>query len=157
MKNEPTHHAYYSSPLSLIQLSSDQEALTALDFVVEKKFPESVTPILERACQQLDEYFSGSRKEFDIPLSMVGTPFQHSVWQELLTIPYAQTTSYQQIAKAIGRPKAVRAVGAANGRNPIAIIVPCHRVIGADGSLTGYGGGLWRKEWLLAHERKYSK
>jgi methylated-DNA-[protein]-cysteine S-methyltransferase len=102
---------------------------------------------------QLDEYFAGIRTDFDVPLELGGSPFQMEVWTALRAIPYGQTASYASIATAIGRPSAVRAVGAANGRNPISIIVPCHRVIGADGSLTGYGWGVDRKAWLLEHER----
>ena len=105
------------------------------------------------ARQQLIEYFAGERKDFDLPLRLNGTEFQLSVLQALQKIPYGETTSYSDIAERIGRPKAMRAVGAANGRNPIPIIVPCHRVIGSDGTLTGYGGGLHRKQWLLQHER----
>ncbi len=105
---------------------------------------------------QIEEYFTGSRKEFDLPLVTPGTEFQQMVWKELLTIPYGKTRSYQQQADALGNPGSIRAVANANGMNRIAIIIPCHRVIGSDGSLTGYGGGLNRKKWLLDHERKYS-
>jgi len=108
---------------------------------------------LETVRKQLDEYFQGNRKEFTVPLFTPGTPFQQSVWDALRSIPYAQTVSYQQQAEMIGKPSAVRAVANANGMNRIAIIIPCHRVIGADGTLTGYGGGVWRKKWLLDHER----
>ena len=101
---------------------------------------------------QLDEYFSGRRTAFDVALAPEGTDFQRAVWAGLLTIPYGETLSYGELAERIGSPKAVRAVGLANGANPVAVVVPCHRVIGADGSLTGYGGGLPRKAWLLAHE-----
>jgi len=104
--------------------------------------------------EQLDEYFMGERKEFTVPLFTPGTTFQRSVWDALRTVPYAQTISYQQQAEMIGKPKAVRAVANANGMNRITIIIPCHRVIGADGTLTGYGGGVWRKKWLLDHEQK---
>ena len=103
--------------------------------------------------RQIGAYFKGDLKEFDVPLDLVGTPFQQQVWQALLAIPYGQTRSYAQQAASIGRPTAVRAVAAANGQNKIAIVVPCHRVIGSDGSLTGYGGGVPRKHWLLALER----
>lgn len=102
---------------------------------------------------QLEEYFEGKRKEFTVPLYTPGTPFQRAAWDVLKTIPYAQTISYRQQAAAVGKPKAVRAVANANNMNRIAIVVPCHRVIGSDGTLTGYGGGLWRKKWLLDHER----
>jgi methylated-DNA-[protein]-cysteine S-methyltransferase len=109
-------------------------------------------PVLGRARDQLAEYFAGSRRTFDLPLGPQGTAFQQAVWRALLAIPYGATCSYAQIAGVVGKPSASRAVGAANGRNPLAIVVPCHRVIGADGSLTGYGGGLAQKEWLLRHE-----
>ncbi len=110
------------------------------------------SPALDEAERQLREYFAGDRKTFDLPLELVGTDFQKEVWQALLTIPYGQTCSYVDLARKIGRPKASRAVGGANGRNPISIIVPCHRVIAADGTLGGYGGGLAMKARLLAHE-----
>jgi methylated-DNA-[protein]-cysteine S-methyltransferase len=108
------------------------------------------------AIDQLTAYFAGDRQIFDLRLHAPGTPFQQQVWAVLATIPYAQTWSYLDVAEAIGNPQAVRAVGAANGRNPISIIVPCHRVVGSDGSMTGYGGGLDNKRWLLAHERRVS-
>ena len=109
-------------------------------------------PLIE-AKRQLREYFDGTRRDFDLPLAPVGTEFQRRVWDELRRIPYGETVSYGELARRIGQPTASRAVGAANGRNPLAIVVPCHRVIGADGALTGYGGGLPVKETLLAHER----
>lgn len=113
---------------------------------------EEVAP-LQHAMDELRRYFAGEHLQFSCPLDLHGTPFQIAVWEELFRIPYGETRSYADIARAIGRPAAVRAVGAANGANPIAIIVPCHRVIGSNGSLTGYGGGLPTKEWLLAMER----
>jgi len=108
---------------------------------------------LDHARRELDEYFSGQRQEFTVPLVLDGTPFQHAVWQELCQIPFGQTTSYKAIACSIGRPSATRAVAGANADNRLSIIVPCHRVIHADGSLSGYGGGRHRKRWLLAHEQ----
>jgi methylated-DNA-[protein]-cysteine S-methyltransferase len=110
---------------------------------------------LDVCLRQLDEYFRGQRDNFDVDLDLRGTEFQMSVWRALLLIPYGETASYGRIAGLVGRPKAVRAVGGANHRNPVSIIVPCHRVVGSDGGLTGYGGGLWRKEWLLEHERSH--
>jgi methylated-DNA-[protein]-cysteine S-methyltransferase len=115
---------------------------------------ESNKPILVETERQLEQYFAGKRSVFDLELDFVGTPFQAEVWQTLLTIPYGQTRSYGQIAAQIGRPKAVRAVGAANGRNPISIIAPCHRVVGASGDLTGFAGGLAAKQQLLALESR---
>jgi methylated-DNA-[protein]-cysteine S-methyltransferase len=101
---------------------------------------------------QLGDYFAGKRRSFDLPLNLRGTEFQLAVWNELLNVPYGETITYAELARRIGRPSAIRAVGAANGANPIPIIVPCHRVIGSNGTLTGYGGGIDRKQWLLAHE-----
>lgn len=111
---------------------------------------------LHAARRQFEEYFAGKRRQFDLPLHPSGTPFQLEVWGALLTIPYAETVSYADIARRIRRPRAVRAVGAANGANPLSIVVPCHRVIGSHGDLVGYGGGLPAKRWLLAHERKFA-
>ena len=111
-------------------------------------------PILDQASRELTAYFTGTRRDFTVPLAPIGTPFQQSVWNALRTIPHGETRSYAAIAQAIARPTATRAVGAANGRNPISIIIPCHRVIGASGALTGFAGGLEAKRWLLAHEQK---
>lgn len=110
--------------------------------------------VLREAYRQLTEYFDGRRTEFSVKLNLDGTPFQKKVWARLRQIPFGQTRSYGQVARSCGRPGAARAVGGANNRNPAVIFVPCHRVIGSDGSLTGFGGGLWRKEWLLQHEKK---
>ena len=118
--------------------------------------PESDAPVLVEAARQLAEYFAGDRRTFDLPLGPEGTGFQHLVWRALTTIPFGETRTYGQQAQLIKRPSASRAVGAANGKNPIGIIVPCHRVIGANGTLTGYAGGLAMKQWLLEHERRYS-
>jgi methylated-DNA-[protein]-cysteine S-methyltransferase len=107
---------------------------------------------LKDVAQQFDAYFAGELTSFDVEIDLIGTPFQRSVWEQLSEIPYGETISYGELARRVGNPNASRAVGLANGRNPVAIIVPCHRVIGADGSLTGYGGGLERKTWLLEHE-----
>lgn len=156
MKTLPSFYSYLSTPLGLVEIGASETAIVSLYFNSVREHEETPSPLLEQASQQLHEYFSGSRTEFDLPLSLEGTPFQVSVWNALKNIPYGQTVSYGQVAQAIARPKAVRAVGAANGQNPVSIIVPCHRVVGADGSLIGYGGGLWRKEWLLEHERQHS-
>ena len=142
------------SPVGDLTLTEENGALTGLYF--GRRFlegEEGLTALLERASRQLEEYFAGKRKQFDLPLSLRGTEFQRQVWAALRDIPYGETRSYGQIAQAVGRSKAVRAVGMANHRNPISIIVPCHRVVGADGSLTGYGGGLENKKFLLALER----
>lgn len=148
------------SPVGKLLLTADENSLTGVCFAgepgrssVEDGWQERLNhPVLRKARRQLDEYFAGKRKSFDLPLEPKGTPFQRSVWHALRAIPYGETQSYGDIARRIGKPKAVRAVGAANGANPISIVVPCHRVIGADGSLTGYGGGLPRKKKLLALE-----
>lgn len=146
------------SPIGTLTLVGNGSALTAVhmdgDGMSLPTRAKKGDAVLEHARRQLEEYFAGTRTNFDVPLAAEGTPFQSNVWSALCEIPFAQTRSYADIARAIRNPKAVRAVGAANGRNPIGIIVPCHRVIGADGSLTGYGGGIERKRWLLNHERR---
>jgi methylated-DNA-[protein]-cysteine S-methyltransferase len=151
---------YVESPIGRLTLTSDGEALTGLYMGTPAKRPafgkewaqNGTAGPLPMVVRQLQEYFAGKRRKFDLPLRMQGTAFQKRVWRELTEIPYGETWSYGQLAKRIGNPSASRAVGLANGRNPIAVIVPCHRVIGADGSLTGFGGGLPRKRWLLTHE-----
>lgn len=149
--------AVYRSEIGLIEIIGTETAITSLNFVDNDRDEIlAVHPALQECVSQLDAYFKGTRREFELELAPEGTPFQQQVWRELLKIPYGRTTSYLEIARAIGNEKAVRAVGAANGQNPISIIIPCHRVIGADGKLTGYGGGLWRKEWLLNHERNFA-
>ena len=151
-------YAIAPSPLGDIIISGD-DAITYVAFADSRKATR-LDPCSERddqafreAAEQLRAYFSGELTRFDLQLDLGGTEFQRRVWHKLLTIPYGKTTTYGRLAEELGDPRAVRAVGLAHGRNPISIIVPCHRVIGADGSLTGYGGGLPRKQWLLAHER----
>jgi methylated-DNA-[protein]-cysteine S-methyltransferase len=149
-----THTTYYKSPLGPIKIVGNQDCILSLDFVEEKLPGDADLPFCLKACvKQIDEYFKGNRREFLLNLDPKGTKFQRLVWQKLKKIPFGEMVTYGQIAGAIGNPKACRAVGSANGKNPISIIIPCHRVIGSDGSLTGYGGGLWRKEWLIKHER----
>ncbi len=147
----------YDSPLGPLTLISNGAALTDLQFENPRHpyepAPSGVDAVLDRARQQLDAYFAGALRTFDLPLAPQGTPFQKRVWAALAVIPYGRTMSYGALAAAIGNANAMRAVGLANGRNPITIIVPCHRVIGADGSLTGYGGGMERKRRLLDLER----
>jgi methylated-DNA-[protein]-cysteine S-methyltransferase len=153
-------HSFYSSPIGDLLLTSDGEALTGLHMCERRGKPTSAPATGSRRDdsafrsirEQLAAYFRGELLEFEIPLRMFGTPFQRQVWAGLQAIPYGLTVSYAELAQKIGRPGASRAVGSANGRNPIAIIVPCHRVIAADGTLGGYGGGLDRKEWLLELE-----
>lgn len=134
-------------------IAADDEAIVALDFSEEELSSSFETELLRQAASQLDEYYRGERKTFSLPLKVTGTVFQERVWQALLTIPYGQTRSYGEIAAQVGNPKASRAVGMANNRNPISIIIPCHRVIGSDGKLVGYGGGMHRKVWLLDLEK----
>ena len=152
----------FETPIGTLRVVGDDDGLERIDLPNaaagnpdpawrERRRP-SAGPLLE-AKRQLREYFDGDRRDFDLPLAPVGSEFQRRVWDELRRIPYGETVSYGELARRIGRPTASRAVGAANGRNPLAIVVPCHRVIGSDGTLIGYGGGLPVKETLLAHER----
>ncbi|HEY1594682.1 MAG TPA: methylated-DNA--[protein]-cysteine S-methyltransferase [Thermoleophilaceae bacterium] len=152
MKN--TLYTHIPSPIGDLLLTGDEHSLQGL-YMSPYGLPDQAKTAREpftTAVEQLEQYFAGERVEFDLALDMHGTQFQRNVWDALLTIPYGETCSYGEIAKRIGRPDRARAVGAANGSNPVSIIVPCHRVIGSDGSLTGYGGGLPRKRWLLDHE-----
>ncbi len=147
----------HPTPVGPITLTKSNEALTAayLDNLVPTLDARRDKGAFADEIRQLDEYFAGERTRFDLRLAPRGTPFQERVWKALVAIPFGRTASYGEIAHAIGNPTASRAVGAANGKNPIAIIVPCHRIIGSSGSLVGYAGGLPRKKWLLAHERNY--
>ncbi len=140
---------YYESPLGLIEVQATEIGVRAINFANEKILTEIKNAYNQLAISQLDEYFKRKRTVFDMPLDLEGTDFQKRVWTELLKIPFGKTCSYMDIARAIGDPKTIRAVGMANGSNKIAIVVPCHRVIGSDGSLTGYAAGLTRKKWLL--------
>lgn len=151
------------SPIDRILLTSDGESLTGLHMMEHRHYEvltddwkrdDDIKPFAESR-EQLAAYFAGELSEFDLPLNLLGTEFQQGVWRELQNIPYGLTISYGELANRIGNPNSSRAVGLANGHNPISIIVPCHRVIGANGKLTGYGGGIKRKEWLLAHETKH--
>jgi methylated-DNA-[protein]-cysteine S-methyltransferase len=149
--------AFLESDIGLIEIIGTEAGLISVNFVDDPTGDAAVVhPTLQECVSQLEAYFKGTRRQFELELAPEGTPFQQQVWRELLNIPYGQTVSYLEIARIIDNEKAVRAVGAANGQNPISIIIPCHRVIGANGQLTGYGGGLWRKEWLLNHERNFS-
>ncbi|MCK2184121.1 methylated-DNA--[protein]-cysteine S-methyltransferase [Halomonas getboli] len=138
--------------LGLIRLGASDAGLTEIAFVMEEDAPARPNAHTERARAQLAEYFDGTRQAFDLPLAPEGTDFQRRVWQALATIPFGETRCYAEIAEQLGCKGGQRAVGAANGKNPLAIVVPCHRVIGSDGRLTGYAGGIGRKQWLLAHE-----
>ncbi len=154
---------YIDSPLGQLEVSATESYLTSILFVDTQKKPSPrkeatlyVPAIIETYQQQIQEYFDGTRKDFDIPFQHEGTDFQKSVWVKLETIPYGKTISYLELSRRIGNEKAIRAVGTTNGANKFNIIVPCHRVIGANGSLVGYGGDLWRKKWLLEHEAKHT-
>lgn len=148
------YSAWLPSPLGMLKISGSEAGISEVLFTEEK--PESeiteVPEILLPCLNQLTEYFAGKRKNFDLNIAPTGTEFQQNVWQHLQQIPFGKTCSYLDIALKFGEPTYTRAVGTANGKNPLAIVVPCHRVIGANGSLTGYAGGLWRKKWLLQFE-----
>jgi len=148
------YNSYISSPVGLIKLQCNESGITAVSFWNEGKSYSDEHPILIQCQRELEEYFDGHRKTFTVPLQYAGTPFQTKVWTALQNIPYGKTVSYMALSKTLGDIKAIRAVGGANGRNTIAIIVPCHRVIGSNAKLTGYAGGIWRKQWLLEHESK---
>ncbi len=145
---------YYQSPVGWLKITSEKDAITGLCFC-EKPGNNTTTdsPVLMQCCRELDEYFKGKRKTFEVKLSVSGTPFQEKVWSELLNIPYGKTISYAQLAKTAGNPKACRAAGSANGKNRIAIIIPCHRVIASNGSLGGYAYGIDVKKKLLDLEK----
>lgn len=163
--------AEISTPLGTMLAGATDNGICLLEFVDSERLEKQLgrlrkllngeilsgtNDLIARLATQMDEYFAGKRKVFDLPLVMQGTPFQQAVWKELITIPYGETISYQEEAERIGRPTAVRAVARANGENPISIVIPCHRVIGKNGNLVGYGGGLWRKERLLDLEREHA-
>ena len=145
--------AYFKTPIGTAEIIGDEDGIQSIS-MLNKEIETSVNvhTSLQDCLVQLDEYFAGKRSEFDLKLNPQGTDFQKKVWSELLNIPFGKTRTYLEQTKQIGDPKAIRAVASANGKNPIGIIIPCHRVIGSDGSLTGYAGGLWRKKWLLDHE-----
>jgi methylated-DNA-[protein]-cysteine S-methyltransferase len=149
----------YETPIGVIEIVGTDEGIYSIMFSDQDKIVNDLqdeTPKVVKDCfDQLDQYFKGIRKEFELPYILEGTAFQKSVWTALTTITYAQTGSYKDIAVLIGNEKAVRAVGSANGKNKLSIVIPCHRIVGSNGTLTGYAGGLWRKEWLLQHERSF--
>jgi methylated-DNA-[protein]-cysteine S-methyltransferase len=158
--------AYYKTPIGIIFIKSYGNSIAEITFVNSWKGVKlnddeiDLTPpksrLLKKCIKQLDEYFAGKRKEFDLKLTFTGSEFQRKVWSELANIPYGKNISYLELSKRIKNVGAIRAVGTANGCNKICIVVPCHRVIGSDGSLVGYGGDLWRKKWLLDHETKHT-
>jgi methylated-DNA-[protein]-cysteine S-methyltransferase len=155
------NYSYLDTPIGTLLVAGDEKAVRRIDFpkngkarTPDRDWTESSRGPVGQAVKQLREYFAGRRAEFDLPLAPSGTEFQRTVWRNLQDIPYGETISYGELAKRVGNPKASRAVGAANGQNPIPIVIPCHRVIGANGKLTGFGGGLPTKEALLALETK---
>ncbi len=153
-------YTYFPSPIGAIEIKYDESFIYGFHFMSEtdarKETHSAELPVVLKATAQLSDYFKGQLKQFDLPLQFTGTDFQKKVWQQLVSINFGKTISYLQLAKQLGDEKCIRAAASANGKNPFAIIVPCHRVIGTDGSLTGYAGQLWRKQWLLDHEAKSS-
>jgi methylated-DNA-[protein]-cysteine S-methyltransferase len=147
---------YFKSPIGFIKIEGNEEVISSLEFVRRRNTILKTPQCLKVYVRQLDEYFKGKRKIFSIKLNLEGTKFQVMVWKELQKIPYGKTVSYKYIAKSVGNGKAQRAIGNANNKNKVSIIVPCHRVIGSNGELTGYGGGLWRKKWLIEFEEQHN-
>lgn len=148
---------YYESPIGTVEIKGTKEAVTSIVFCENCNAVKDDTPLLRECYKQLDEYFKGVRQEFTFQYLLNGTAFQNKVWAELAGVSYGRVVSYKDIASSIGNAKGIRAVGAANGKNRLMIAIPCHRIIGSDGGLTGYAGGLWRKEWLLQHEANLRK
>ena len=144
--------AFINSPLGITKIEGDENGIVVISILSEGEVTTEIPSELQEAVTQLQEYFEGKRTDFTFKLNPKGTSFQQKVWQELSNIPFGKTISYLDLAKKLGDTKVIRAAASANGKNPLWIVVPCHRVIGTDGSLTGYAGGLWRKKWLLEHE-----
>ena len=168
MTNNNDYYTYYPSPIGILKIEFNNQALLKIEFDdhlrevknnCQKNFYEDpeILRIYNLIFDQLNQYFLGKRDSFEIPIQLEGSSFELKVWKYLQNIPYGKTYSYTELAEAIGKPSAARAVGQANSRNPIAVIIPCHRVISADGSIGGYTGGVWRKKWLLKHENNKSK
>ncbi|WP_408028494.1 methylated-DNA--[protein]-cysteine S-methyltransferase [Tenacibaculum litoreum] len=148
---------YYKTPIGIAKINGDENGIQSISVLDEDtsatiSIPKETPSCLQNCVAQLDEYFAGKRTVFDLQLNPQGTTFQQSVWNKLLNIPFGRTRTYLEQTKQLGDVKAIRAVASANGKNPIWIVIPCHRVVGSDGSLTGYAGGVWRKKWLLEHE-----
>ena len=143
---------YIKTPLGIAKIIGDEEGISVISVSDEGDSSSTIPMVLQEAVSQLNDYFEGKRTDFTFKLNPSGTEFQQKVWKGLLEIPFGKTMSYLELSKKLGDVKAIRAVASANGKNPLWIVVPCHRVIGTDGSLTGYAGGLWRKKWLLEHE-----
>ncbi len=146
------HIVFIPSPLGITKIVGDENGVSVISILQEGELSGKIPKQLKEAVHQLNEYFEGKRQNFDFTINPKGTDFQQKVWQELRTIPFGKTVSYLELSKKLGDVKAIRAVASANGKNPLWVVVPCHRVIGTDGSLTGYAGGLWRKKWLIEHE-----
>ena len=144
--------AFIKTPLGVAKIVGDDNGIAVISILEEGQVSTIIPAVLQEAAQQLQDYFQDKRADFSFRLNPHGTEFQQRVWQELLNIPFGKTMSYLDLSKKLGDVKAIRAVASANGKNPLWIVVPCHRVIGTNGSLTGYAGGLWRKKWLLEHE-----
>lgn len=145
--------AYIKTPVGIAEISGDDQGISRISILDAERDPSSEIPTeLQEAATQLQDYFAGKRVDFTFALNPTGTEFQLKVWKSLLEIPYGKTVSYMEQTKKLGDAKAIRAVASANGKNPLWIVVPCHRVVGTNGSLTGYAGGIWRKKWLLEHE-----
>lgn len=153
-------HTYYQSPIGLIRISGTDQFISEMSFIDTHQMPpaqqhkKKIPPLAIRAIEELIQYFQGERRVFEFAIHQPGTEFQQKVWHELLNIPFGRTISYLELSKRLGDTKAIRAAASANGKNNIAIVVPCHRVIGSKNDLVGYAGGLWRKKWLLEHENK---
>jgi len=154
-----THEAFIKTPLGIMAIKGSEKGIISISVLNTDDFEPSTTipGCLKEAATQLYQYFAGERTTFQLRLDFRGTAFQQRVWQALLDIPFGKTCSYLELARKLGDVKAIRAVAAANGQNPFWIVVPCHRIVGSDGSLTGYAGGLWRKKWLLEHENPYKQ
>lgn len=152
-----TYKLFYHSPIGVIEILGTEEAIFSILFIEQENqfyYSQNELPqVLEDCKNQLDEYFKGNLHEFTLPYQLEGTDFQKKVWSALKEVSYAKTASYKEIAVSLGNENATRAVGSANGNNKLSIVIPCHRIIGSNGKLTGYAGGLWRKEWLLQHEK----
>ena len=149
---------YYHSPIGLLKISGTENYISEVSFYDKVQKTEgkkkNLPPLIIQCVEQLIQYFQGERREFDLPIHQPGTKFQQGVWSEIITVPFGKTISYLELARKTGDTKAIRAVGSANGKNNVAIIIPCHRIIGANRELVGYAGGIWRKKWLLEHEAK---
>jgi len=143
---------FITTPLGIAKIIGDEHGISEITILKEGELTSKIPEVLQECVTQMQQYFDGKRTQFDFKINPKGTDFQQKVWQELLNIPFGKTISYLDLSKKLGDLKTIRAAATANGKNPLWIVIPCHRVIGTDGSLTGYAGGLWRKKWLLEHE-----